>query len=58
MFKVTAQDIQNGGGERLIADKVICANTPNKIRWQARSSTSIVFDYLPFGTTLALRSIL
>jgi len=28
MLKVTVQDIQNGGGERLIADQVICADTP------------------------------
>lgn len=28
MLKVTVQDIQNGGGERLIADKVIHADTP------------------------------
>lgn len=28
MLKVTVQDVQKGGGERLIADQVICADTP------------------------------
>ena len=27
MLKVTVQDTRNGGGERLIADQVICADT-------------------------------